>query len=84
MSLLKSYWYAIKNGEDFDKFSKKQLSQVWLFNYIGIIFNGLMFWWLDIFLKWMFFIVTLFYVYRWWCFKRYSKEENLHFGLSKK
>jgi len=84
MNTLQSYWLAIKRGEDFDKFSNEELPQVWLFNYVGIIFNWLMFWWLDIILEWVFFVVMLFYIYRWYCFRRYSLSQELKFDLNKK
>jgi len=84
MNLIQHYWLAIKTGEDFSKFSEEQLPQVWLFNYIGIIFNFSLFFYFDIILKYVFLIVGLFYLYRWFCFRRYSIIEGLDYSLSKK
>jgi len=84
MNKFKFYWLAIKRGEDFDKFTKEQLPQVWLFNHIGILFNLGLFILIPNFLKWILFIVFLFYFYRMICFAKYLKVNNHTFHLRKK
>lgn len=84
MGLLKLYWEGFKKGEDFSKFSETQIPQVYLFNIIGVIFCSAMFILISNFLRWVFGLLSLFYIYRFLCFQRYIREHHITIHLNKK